>query len=1132
MTSPPPGDLFVFTRGEDDSQRSYSYPQHEAKALAAQLGMDLNSDADLLWFLKEALVTILPQGWKKEANASGMAQYHNLKTGVTTETHPLLYIFRAAYHHLLETNEQQKAEASPIDDPSLLQSSTEQSRFFADLLKKVEKKQDSIKSTLRFEQAMHDAELFYSSLLTGSSVPKHLEDSLEYQSVAPERMMELARALGVQDDYRLLWVARVFAVLPLPPLWKRSHDPYRNDLYLNSHYNVTLGFHPSKNFLYKYIQTLRFGNLQASSPTMTFLDRHYRSYDIDLHRLMAGEDYVLRVRDFPGQRNLPATLFRPKIAYSQETIDGLMALDMADGDIEMLGLVYRYYAKMKEKMKGWEFRYTLQGERYWYQSGSQAAKRQYPFNEKLKRLLQQARSMHTRMLTAVLKSPEEVHSTLSSKDILDKMRKAAAELMGRHLSNYMESHNREALEAHDAAKWLSFKPYSATELMEILYACPFRLSALTLDTTSSLQFTSTETEEDGVLSPKDHYTIEVEAQNLLPNLESGAPVRSLKSLLARPRAARQSKVLEKELLERLTGRQGSGMRVVRKEEMGETVAGKALEEVRSLRQEQAGTAEESKKRLPEPQEGTQEQYRQETKAEDKQKRDSVEGTVQLPTNPSDAKADVKYADKPGETEVTSSIVSIKSKKFKHAFSKSLSLKGAFRQPASPGTPATSFFPSAPLSFDPSSLAKAAISGMMSRVGKSKSFKRNESRQRSQKTQPEEEENREMAEPSDIVKETDDDEKDSESGSNSPAASGLINCKSLLTTFLRNKLSFLSQPSLPSAQHEPVSAELKTLKGKGKTGSRLFSLDGRVLPSSPQFSSPAGSTVASPAHSRQTSTVLSSKSTLSSPKVSPSSSSSRRVFTLSTSQRALEALKRRRLGSAGEGSPRMRGGSFVEQLDEGKERGARKWAASRPMDTRTVAKFRHKEGPIVLSSPISPQLSSSFIAYYFQICGNPFDLFDLRIYRPYPGLSVPDIVSIGLRMGIKVSLEVLESLESDLLWVAYLQILVPEPPEWEHKGMERMKRLALGQHPGDEYFSLMLEYHRDRRNKLLKAMSRTDRVNSLLENSWLEVQPRPGVFSLHNFLTHEDGPSSALALVKFSFQPSRAAATAPGRVRRR
>ena len=59
--STPPGDLFVFTRGEGDSQRSYSYPQHEAKALAAQLGMDLHSDADLLWFLKEALVTILPE---------------------------------------------------------------------------------------------------------------------------------------------------------------------------------------------------------------------------------------------------------------------------------------------------------------------------------------------------------------------------------------------------------------------------------------------------------------------------------------------------------------------------------------------------------------------------------------------------------------------------------------------------------------------------------------------------------------------------------------------------------------------------------------------------------------------------------------------------------------------------------------------------------------------------------------------------------------------------------------------------------------------------------------------------------------------------------------------------------------
>ena len=1130
--STPPGDLFVFTRGEGDSQRSYSYPQHEAKALAAQLGMDLHSDADLLWFLKEALVTILPQGWKKEANASGMAQYHNLKTGVTTETHPLLYIFRAAYHHLVETNEQQKAEAGPIDDPSSLQSSTEQSRFFADLLKKIEKKQDSVKSTLRFEQAMHDAELFYSSLLTGSSVPKHLEDSLEFQSVAPERMMELARALGVQDDYRLLWVARVFAVLPLPPLWKRSHDPYRNDLYLNSHYNVTLGFHPSKNFLYKYIQTLRFGNLEASSATMTFLDRHYRSYDIDLHRLMAGEDYVLRVRDFPGQRNLPVTLFRPKIAYSQETIDGLMALDMADGDIEMLGLVYRYYAKMKKKMKGWEFRYTLQGERYWYQSGSQAAKRQYPFSEKLKKLLQQARSMHTRMLAAVLKSPEEVHKTLPSKDLLAKMRKAAAELMGRHLSNYMESHNQEALEAHDAAKWLSFKPDSPSELIEILYTCPFRLSALTLDTTSSIQFTSTETEEDGVLSPKDHYTVEVEGQSLLPSLESGAQIRSLKSLLARPRAARQSRVLEKELLERLTGRQSSGMRLmVRKEEVADTVAGKALEEVKSLREEQiVGTAED-RKLTPQVQTGTNEPYNAETKAAMEQKRRNVEATGQAKSpHPSESKPGAKHADRPSEAEVVSSVIPLKPTKIKPAFSKSLSFKAAFRQPVSPhGSPAPSSFPNTPLSFDPSSLAKAAISGMMSRVKKSQSFTRNEGRKRSRKEQLEEGESSAAAEPRDVVKEAEDEERDSESGSSSPAVSNLVSGKSLLTAFLRNTLSFLSQPSVPSAQQEPASIQLSSVKGRGKTGNRLFSLDGRELPASPQFSSPAGSTVASPAHSRQTSTVLSSKSALTSPKVSPSSSTSRRVFTLSASQRTLVALKRRRLGSAGEGSPRMRGGSFGGQLEERKEGGARKRAVSRPVGSHTAAKIRPTEGSFAPTSPLSPQLSSSFLAYYFKACGSPFDLFDLRLYRPYLGLSVPDIVSTGLRLGIKVSLEVLESLESDLLWVAYLQLLVPEPPEWEKTGVER---LALGKHPGDEYFSLMLGYHRDRRNRLLKAMSRADRVSSLLENSWLEVQPQAGVCFLHNFLTHEDGPSSTLALVKFSFQPSRAAVTAPGRVRRR
>lgn len=1132
MTSSP--DLFVFTRGEGDSERSFSYPMREAKALASQLGMDMNSDSDLLWFLREALVTILPQGWKKEASASGMAQYHNLKTGVTTETHPLLYIFRAAFHHLVDTTEQQKAEDSPIDDPTSLQSSTEQSRFFADLLKKVEKKQDSVKSTLRFEQAMHDAELFYSSLLTGSSVPKHLEDSLEFQSVAPERMMELARALGVQDDYRLLWVARVFAVLPLPPLWKRSHDPYRNDLYLNSHYNVTLGFHPSKNFLYKYIQTLRFGNLQACNPTMTFLDHHYRSYDIDLHRLMAGEDYVLRVRDFQGQRNLPATLFRPKVTFSQETIDGLMALDMADGDIEMLGLVYRYYARMKEKMKGWEFRYTLQGERYWYQSRSQAAKQQYPFSDKLKRLLQQTRAVHTNMLSSVLKEPEEVHKTLSSKDIMEKIRKAAAELMSRHLSNYMESPSQEALEAHDAAKWLSFKPDSSYELMDVLYACPFRLATSAMETASFLQLTSTETEEDGVLSPKaDHYAIEVEGQIILPGQDSGAQIRSLKSLLARPRAARQSKVLEKELLERIArgAKQNEGGRTLRIEEAGETAAGKALDEMKILRNSHVEAGEESKQTPLKSQDGKLGLDSADAKVAEENRRKSATKAVELQSSsPPNGET---HANTPDDYETSSPAVSTKSSAFTRAFSKSKSFKASLRHPTSPSSRSPSSFPSASGNFDPQSLVKAAFSGMMLKKGKRKSI-RGELRQNSlREKRAKEDEESPRVEPKDVVRETEEEERISESESSSPAIASSTNYKSLLTTYLRNKLSFLAQPH-PAAQQEIESAKptADRLKNRVKTGNRFFNLDGKIQPSSPQFSSPAGSTIASPSHSRTVSTALPSKSALNSPKVSTSSKGSRRVFTISSPQKSVEALRKRRLGSAGDGSPLMRSGRVMEAFEIGKDSRDMKRSGSRPLGTQAPARLRTAEQSPLHSSSLSPQVSSSFLTYYLQACGNPFEVFDLRLYRPYPGLSVTDIVAAGLRLKIRVSLETLESLESDLLWVAYLQILVPEPPEWEPRGLERLKRLALGEHPGDEYFGLVLKFHRDQRNNLLKAMSRTDRVSSLLESSWLEIQPRPGVFFLHNFLTHQDGPSSTLSLVKFSFQPSRAVATAPGRIRRR
>jgi len=81
---------FAFKLGEGDFQRSYSYPLPQVYSLAKSLGMDLSKDREFIWFLKQALVAVLPTG-------PAPSPLH-----LSSVSHPLICPYRAAYAKLLE----------------------------------------------------------------------------------------------------------------------------------------------------------------------------------------------------------------------------------------------------------------------------------------------------------------------------------------------------------------------------------------------------------------------------------------------------------------------------------------------------------------------------------------------------------------------------------------------------------------------------------------------------------------------------------------------------------------------------------------------------------------------------------------------------------------------------------------------------------------------------------------------------------------------------------------------------------------------------------------------------------------------------------------------------------------------
>lgn len=93
--------VFRVVTKDADGPVTREYPMKEARSVATQLGMDMEADSELIWFLKQALVALLPQGWKKETDPKGRIKYHNTQTNATTATHPLLYQYRIAFFRLL-----------------------------------------------------------------------------------------------------------------------------------------------------------------------------------------------------------------------------------------------------------------------------------------------------------------------------------------------------------------------------------------------------------------------------------------------------------------------------------------------------------------------------------------------------------------------------------------------------------------------------------------------------------------------------------------------------------------------------------------------------------------------------------------------------------------------------------------------------------------------------------------------------------------------------------------------------------------------------------------------------------------------------------------------------------------------
>ena len=1227
------GEVFSFKTGEGEGQRVYTYPLQEVKELAVQLGMDLDVDRDFLWFLKEALVTILPLGWRKEENTTGLAQYHNTLTGVTTETHPLLYIFRSAFSHLLEMYCNQRPDLAAVQDtgqnsrqrrlePDLmisLQSAEDQQVFFSELLKKIEKKQEGMKDTAKFEAAMKEVDMFYSALIVGGKVPRSIEDTLEYQCVDPKKMLELAKILGVQDDYRLFWVARVFAVLPLPPLWKRSYDTFRNEVYLNARYSITLRYHPSKNFFYKFIQTLRFGTLHTTSPVMTFLDKKLRVYEVDLLRLALGQEYVLRVSDQPALHFRRQSKFFRSRATGMEMLDDVMALEIAEGagvdlaaELHLLGVVYGFFDLMKSHLKGWEFRYTVQGGKYWYHPATQKAAKTYPFRHKLKATVDQARTAYYRGLQQAIKDKEEIHPAFraSKRDPLPMIREEAALLMAVHVGSYFGKGKVEIQDAGAAAKWLPFRPATTIELMDVLFACPFRFDEDVSVFHPNFDINS----EDEFIDVIEQDEVCTALEDLKrPEVPKSKPKPKLHGLMSKPHAAHSSGSKGVESAAGLVEDQGTGKAGAGKD-IKELVTQRALEAVHRLREAHNVSIQE-----------------EDSRADQTSEDNSLVSLHPLPIQPhppvvqftplpvastpdpllllgnispsakSPLRKSLAFPEKPTEEDKRSTRRSVEGS------ARGLepgSLKSKDLQGNAPSRPFK-------IAFARSPKFKNTLMGEIR--GKAVKTQDLETTTKTVRTQEREDTRKSVVSPGPDLTEKSAQLQDLLTGSDKdisgrsravdswPAAfpartqdrpgefAGLTplpsdgdvrqesteeeaDLQQTLKLLLAQSLVQQRRGSLlvvsPGLRTETVGSgegdaefpvdyqalltslmqDHPDLLTNGQTEQQLERLLEQAMGSSGLAQKPNGRTQSelevrttglfgSTTATRVSSRTLQSSaspsalrsnalSTVASPRISRNSSVTDRVaHKEGLGRRILPALNSP--GPESELDPPRAATEMRLSHRKPSFGGLRSYDRYQPPSKSPEGQFYRTDSatPTALVSPgrlskaalHMSRTPEDYLKHYVSVLGSPFDVFDLSSFPTIAGLQPCDVVQMGKRLEIRVTVQPFESVESDLLWVGYLQMLAPLPPAFPVRSIEGVLALPAGRHPGDSYFKLMLEHQRLKRKKELKSMLAGKRVRSMVEQSWLRLRAETGKCYRYNFLTGEQGPDSTLEYVRFKPQ---------------
>lgn len=141
-------------------------------------------------------------------------------------------------------------------------------------------------------------------------------------------------------------------------------------------------------------------------------------------------------------------------------------------------------------------------------------------------------------------------------------------------------------------------------------------------------------------------------------------------------------------------------------------------------------------------------------------------------------------------------------------------------------------------------------------------------------------------------------------------------------------------------------------------------------------------------------------------------------------------------------------------------------------------------------------------YYLELIGHPNSVKgSLNFFYVKRHIQPLDVVNMNKRLEIRITNSSFSSIESDLAWIGYLQIAAPMPSGFNSQTrVSTMLTWPLGKHPGDVYFKLLYRCQKQHRVNELKRLTKAQKVDNLLNNSWGKFINEKNKPYYYNFLS--------------------------------